>query len=359
MTFKLRIAFFIFELAWLLCGSGYSAGLVVPACRVSVPDGGGVYSKGSGVLIGESDDKAWVLTNWHVVRDGSGQCSVTFGGETVPGRVLKTDNVADLALIECEAIGVDPVEFAPMYPTKGDIVIAGGFGPDDQWRAVEGPVSGYYSPDQGRTKDTLAMRGSVRQGDSGGPIVDEQGRLVAVLWGTDGSEVMGTQVGRIMAVCQAFGCAPCQSGSCGRGWCPAPYAQPRQQRPQIISRPQAVPRAPQQSVPSIPNAVPQSPAKGCECDPTLGKRITELEAKIAAAEASIESGQFAGKPGRDGVDGKDGKDGATPEIDYDKIAAKVAAEIKPAEIDYDQLAKEVAKRLPPSPVSYDIRPRKQ
>jgi hypothetical protein len=45
--------------------------------------------------------------------------------------------------------------------------------------------------------DWMEMSGHARGGDSGGPIFNANGRVVGVLWGTDGEHVVGVQAGRI------------------------------------------------------------------------------------------------------------------------------------------------------------------
>jgi hypothetical protein len=45
--------------------------------------------------------------------------------------------------------------------------------------------------------DWMEVSGHARSGDSGGPIFNERGHVVGVLWGTDGERVVGVQVGRI------------------------------------------------------------------------------------------------------------------------------------------------------------------
>ena len=41
------------------------------------------------------------------------------------------------------------------------------------------------------------MSGPARRGDSGGPIFNDRGRVVGILWGTDGKTVIGVQAGRL------------------------------------------------------------------------------------------------------------------------------------------------------------------
>ena len=50
--------------------------------------------------------------------------------------------------------------------------------------------------------DWFELSGPARQGDSGGPIFNERGRVVGILWGTDGKTVIGVQAGRLHVALQ-------------------------------------------------------------------------------------------------------------------------------------------------------------
>jgi hypothetical protein len=72
-----------------------------------------------------------------------------------------------------------------------------GFGPDGRYGCNQGRALGYARTLAGTTHETLTLSGAAREGDSGGPVFNGRGELVAVVWGTDGRTVEGTYCGRI------------------------------------------------------------------------------------------------------------------------------------------------------------------
>ncbi len=77
--------------------------------------------------------------------------------------------------------------------------ISCGYGPDGQLACNSGLFIGYKRSTQAihGPDDWMEISGHARGGDSGGPIFNDQGRVVGVLWGTDGDHVVGVQAGRI------------------------------------------------------------------------------------------------------------------------------------------------------------------
>lgn len=178
---------------------------------------------GSGVLI--DVEKKLLLTNYHVVENDS-QVTVFFPQEVngelvskpmyylqnrnlaIPGRVLMTDVRRDLALIELKNVpeGVQAVPLAAKSARPGESIHAiGNSGvlrrsdgtPEGAlWRYSEGKVRQVYeaqmrvsSPD-GRTSFEINAKMVESQvptngGDSGGPVVNNKGELVAVTQSED------------------------------------------------------------------------------------------------------------------------------------------------------------------------------
>ena len=157
-----------------------SANLTQPAIvRVWMSDGSG----GSGILIAKGGGQGLCLTNAHVVRDSNGTGRVQF---PIHGsfrcRVVSSDRRNDLAaLLINEPSGVEPVEIRDSAPSRGEVLTAAGYGPGGmQFRASRG----VYRQDHG-PGEWFSIATGVRSGDSGGPILDAQGRLCGILWGSD------------------------------------------------------------------------------------------------------------------------------------------------------------------------------
>lgn len=152
----------------------------------------------SGIAVG--DKTGIVLTCAHLFRDGVGSVTVSFpDAPAVSGRVLKLDQAADLAAIAIPAPAIEPVELAQQYPEQGEPVVSCGYGSDGRLFCNRGQVLGYVVIVGGRGRETLELSGAARQGDSGGPVLNERGLLVGVLFGTDGRVVDATYCGRVRA----------------------------------------------------------------------------------------------------------------------------------------------------------------
>jgi thioredoxin 1 len=170
-------------------------------------------SIGSGVVV-KWGERILVLTARHVVQDAvkySGKIVVEFfTGKKQQVHVLKADATWDCAILELEgkADGIPAVEVElgdAAMQKPGDRLESCGYGPDGKLACNSGLFLGYKR--SGETPngpdDWMAISGHARGGDSGGPIFNKAGHVVGVLWGTNGSEVIGVQAGRIHVLLDA------------------------------------------------------------------------------------------------------------------------------------------------------------
>lgn len=139
---------------------------------------------GSGVII---DDQGHILTNEHVV-DGADRVSVTLNNEhTFIGRVVGTDPDTDLAVVKIDA----PREQLTVVPmgnsdslVVGQKVLAIGnpFGLDRT--LTTGVISGLQRPIRSRTRrlieGAVQTDAAINMGNSGGPLLDSQGRIIGI-----------------------------------------------------------------------------------------------------------------------------------------------------------------------------------
>lgn len=152
----------------------------------------GLGVEGSGWVAGPG----LIVTNAHVVAGENDTTVTTAGGASLQATVVRYDPENDLALLRVEA-DLPPLEIAP-DPRSG---VAG---------AVLGyPENGPYavSPARlGETRDTISedaygrgpirrsiasLRGTVRSGNSGGPLVDSRGRVLGTVFAATTSGTPG------------------------------------------------------------------------------------------------------------------------------------------------------------------------
>ncbi len=137
---------------------------------------------GSGCLI-RGD---MILTADHVVRDylPGDKLSIEFrDGLIREGYIIKTDSIWDLA-----AIGIKPVLYPVARPAvkpviKGQTVKICGFPHGADFHQVRGKVSGFRSPKRNGPDYIFVANQRVIEGMSGGPVFNDGGEVVGILWG--------------------------------------------------------------------------------------------------------------------------------------------------------------------------------
>ena len=132
---------------------------------------------GSGVLLG---DEGYILTNAHVVGQLNRMRVIYENGTATEGTVIRSDPVQDVALVKVENPPVKGLAVRSERLSTGSEVFAVGApkGADLHGTVTRGIVSGYRQKPDGSQwiqSDTV-----INQGNSGGPLVDGQGRVVGL-----------------------------------------------------------------------------------------------------------------------------------------------------------------------------------
>jgi len=154
-------------------------------------------SHGTGVLVAAQDQHALVLTNWHVVRDVAGPITVIFpSGFMSPARIVKTDKDWDLAALGIWNPNAVPIPVAKAPPRVGEPLTIAGYG-SGQYRAVTGKCNQFLSPGERFPYEMIEVSVEARRGDSGGPILNQQGELAGVLFGASTGTTSGSHSGRV------------------------------------------------------------------------------------------------------------------------------------------------------------------
>lgn len=137
---------------------------------------------GSGFII---DPSGLAVTNMHVV-EGAGSLDVFVGGSTKPvnAKILGVSECNDLALIDLQGDGFPYFEWLASEVTPAMNVWAVGFPlGDPEYTIVDGSIA--KTEAKGDTSwasldYALQHTGQIQPGNSGGPLIDEQGKVVGV-----------------------------------------------------------------------------------------------------------------------------------------------------------------------------------
>jgi S1-C subfamily serine protease len=137
------------------------------------------WAAGSGVVVAEGK----ILTNAHNVR-GDG-VTVTFAdGRSTEAELAGIDADGDLAVLSADTSGAAPLAWAEGQPEMGAGVVAlsnpGGRGLRATLGFVSGTERAFRGPRGRRISGSIEHTAPLVRGSSGGPVVDLDGRLVAI-----------------------------------------------------------------------------------------------------------------------------------------------------------------------------------
>jgi S1-C subfamily serine protease len=165
---------------------------------------------GSGVLV-RWGGKLIVLTARHVIHDARSISIRLATGVVVSARVISVDGVWDCAALEILDVieGVQPALCETGNAAvlqAGDVLESCGFGSDDKLAANSGRVLGFTkaNKDNDGPTDWVELSGYARQGDSGGPVFNKNGKIIGILWGCNfGKDSDGRKVPSVVVCVQA------------------------------------------------------------------------------------------------------------------------------------------------------------
>jgi len=171
--------------------SALQSNAVVQSLRRSVLKVRGVASacarglEGSGFVVAPER----VMTNAHVVA-GTNDVGVESDGGLLAATVVLYDPATDVAVLNVPGLRAAPLAFAPAPAPTGTSAIVLGYPLDGPYTAsaarvreditLRGP--NIYDT-QTVSRDVYTVRGTVRSGNSGGPLVDTAGQVLGVVFG--------------------------------------------------------------------------------------------------------------------------------------------------------------------------------
>jgi Trypsin-like peptidase domain len=168
--------------------------------------GCGFIATGSGVVVGDG----LIATNRHVV-DGASRLEInTWDGRTLEVDVASAASESDLALVRVTGPLPPAVAFAAHDPEAGDTVTIAGYPGGRALALVSGPVRSVGPLPGDKIGEVARVDAPVRPGSSGGPVGDEAGELVGVVYAatTTGYDALVIPVSRLQGLRDSGGFAP-------------------------------------------------------------------------------------------------------------------------------------------------------
>ncbi len=164
---------------------------VVGAVRASVVKVRGVAPgcqkvlEGTGFVVAPNR----VMSNAHVVA-GSDSVTVKSDGQVYDATVVSYDPNADISILQVPDLAARPFEFAEQAAVTGTDALLLGFPGGGEFVATPARIRETIElkgPDIYRTttvtREVYTIRGVVRQGNSGGPLINRGGRVLGVVFG--------------------------------------------------------------------------------------------------------------------------------------------------------------------------------
>jgi S1-C subfamily serine protease len=132
-----------------------------------------------------------VVTNAHVIAGESDTVVEPPGGGPLAAVAVAIDRGNDVAVLRVSGLGARPVRIAPSDPSGQPVALIG-YPLNGPLVAVAGragqPVTALAPDAYGqniRPRTVVPLRGRLEHGDSGGPVVDARGRVVAMMFAAD------------------------------------------------------------------------------------------------------------------------------------------------------------------------------
>lgn len=152
--------------------------IMAASVRLTVDNRGG-----SGTVIHAEARRCWIVTNRHVAMRVGPALVEWSNGARAGARVVHVDRASDLALLIADVAGpVAAVPIATEPPRAGQVVWQCGYPRGRGPRLATGEFTGQQSRDTYGGPSWEFRLGS-DSGDSGSGIFNEEGQLIAVLWG--------------------------------------------------------------------------------------------------------------------------------------------------------------------------------
>ncbi|NLF68101.1 MAG: trypsin-like serine protease [Candidatus Anammoximicrobium sp.] len=176
------------------------------------------YGQGSGVIV---DPQGYIVTNSHVVHAAAEIEVALSDGRVLPARIVGADSATDVAVLKIDA---DRLIAAPWGDSEeldvGALVWAVGSPFGLQSTITFGIISAKHRANLAGDvyQDFLQTDAAVNPGNSGGPLVDAQGRVIGINTAIVGDSYRGVSFAVPSSVARAVYERLKASGRLARGW---------------------------------------------------------------------------------------------------------------------------------------------
>lgn len=133
------------------------------------------YGSGTGFVV---SDKNIIVTNRHVIN---GSNRVVVKGHEIPKQivdVIYTDVMNDIAFLNFDSRGGDPVRFSDQEVVSGESIVAIGHPLGLEFTATQGIIS--KEKRMFNNVDYIQVDAAINPGNSGGPLINEKGEIIGV-----------------------------------------------------------------------------------------------------------------------------------------------------------------------------------
>lgn len=137
-----------------------------------------------------------VVTNRHVVAEPREVTVNTWDGRTIDAEVAGVATDSDLAILRlADDAGLPQAELRTSPVDPGEQIVVVGYPGGGPSTVSPGKVRGMVDGEVfGEAADVLQVDAPIRQGNSGGPVLDRQGRVVGIVFALDTSSGLGFAV---------------------------------------------------------------------------------------------------------------------------------------------------------------------
>lgn len=157
---------------------------------ISVSSQWGVISSGSGFIYKKDNENGYILTNYHVIKDGSKYVVTLTDNTEIEAKLISGDEYYDIAVLKISADKIKKVATLGNSSNLelGDTVFTVGapFGKEYMGTITKGIVSGVNrmisisNSNNSYLAEVIQTDASINSGNSGGPICNIKGEVVGI-----------------------------------------------------------------------------------------------------------------------------------------------------------------------------------